>query len=321
VVADRPHLSPPGADKLDEFESPSVLGASRQLEIAADLLVCVAKEHKGSNADLVHQLRDVTAYLTALRGEASQAIPNALALMLEGIEDRQDLPSDEFRASIIEQCGNYAEQARRQMKAITEYGASLATGAKRILAFDYSSSVAAILKAIGRTDSTTTVVIPEARTLDGGRRYVEDLEQSLLTCEFIPDAAIGSKVKGCNLAFIGAETVSAEGGCYNTTGSLMVALACQYWRVPLYTPTTLVKIDTRTLFGRHRPIPDLSAAHLRRLTEGWPDSLATRVHLSSPDLDYVPPALMTGFVTEEGIIPPAAISTHAARLAGSAGGG
>jgi ribose 1,5-bisphosphate isomerase len=320
VVA-RPQLSPRATDKLDEFESPQVLGASRQLEIAADLLVCVAEEHDGPNADLARQLRDVAAYLTALRGEACQAIPNALALMLDGIEDRRHLTSEEFRASIVEQCGEYVARSRRHMKAITEYGVALATGAKRIVAFDYSSSVAAILKAIGRANSTTTVVIPEARTLDGGRRYVEDLEQNLLTCEFIPDAAIGNKVKGCDLAFIGAETITAEGGCYNTTGSFMVALACQYWRVPLYTPTTLVKIDTRTLFGRHRPIPDLGAAHLRRLTEGWPGPLATRVHLSSPDLDYVPPALMTGFITEEGIIPPAAISAHTARLAGSPGGG
>ncbi len=321
MVAVRPHLSPRAADKLDEFESPYVLGASRQLEIAADLLVRVAEEHEGPNADLVHQLRDVAAYLAALRGEASQAIPNALALMLDGIEDRQHLPSDEFRASVVEQSHEYAAQGQHRMKLVTEYGAALAFGTKRILAFDYSSSVAAILKAIDRSDEILTVVIPEARTLDGGRRYVEDLEQSPLTFEFIPDAAIGSKVKGCDLAFIGAETISAEGGCYNTTGSFMVALACQYWRVPLYTPTTLVKIDTRTLFGRHRPIPDLGAAHLRRFIEGWPDSLAARVHLSSPDLDYVPPELMTGFITEEGVIPPAAISAHAARLIASPGVG
>lgn len=312
----RPHLPPRAAARLDEFESPHVLGASRQLEIAADLLVCVAEEHEGNGSDLVRQLRHVAAYLAALRGESSQAIPNALALMLDRIDDRQHWPLDEFRASVVEQARGYRKQARRRMAAITEYGATLASGAERILVFDYSSSVAAILKAIGHAGVISTVVIPEARTLDGGRRYVEDLQDSPLTFEFIPDAAIGSKVKGCDLAFIGAETISAEGGCYNTTGSFMVALACQYWRVPLYTPTTLIKIDTRTLFGYHRPIPDLDSARLGRLTEGWPNTLAVRVNVSSPDLDYVPPELMAGFVTEAGILPPATIVAHAARLAG-----
>lgn len=317
MTVERPNLHPRAAARLDDFERPHVLGASRQLELAADLLVCVIDEHEGPVADLVHRLRQVAAYLVALRGGSSQAFPNALAVMLDEIDERQHETLDRFQGIVIKQIQDSVEQARRHMTTIAEIGASLVANTQRIFTFDYSSSVAMILKALGGSRPIPAVVIPEARTLDGGRRYVEDLRDSALQLEFIPDAAIGSKVNGCDLAFIGAETVSAEGGCYNTTGSFLVALACQYWGVPLYTPTSLIKIDPLTALPDRRPIPDLDSARLKRLTAEWPDALAQRVTVSSPDLDYVPPELMTGFITELGILPPTAIAAHAERRAGS----
>ena len=207
--------------------------------------------------------------------------------MLDGIEDRQHLTSEEFRASIAEQCGEYVAQARRHMKAITEYGAALAAGAQRIVAFDYLSSVAAILKAIGRSDSATTVPRKSSRHAHSmaERRYVEDLEQSLLQHAGDPDAAIGSEIKGCDLALIGAETVSRRGRLLQHDWKLH-GCACLsiLARSALHPDYLLVKIDTRTLFGRHRPIPSLGAAHLGRLTEGWPSSLTAGARIRGPEL-------------------------------------
>lgn len=317
----RPQLSPAADASLSALERPQLLGASRQLDLAADLLATVATEHQGARADLVRQLRDVAAYLVALRGDSSQAFPNALAQMLAGIDEQQLGTVDELRTTVIEQSRDFARQSREQVRSIAEYGAALAAGATRLLVFDFSSSVAAILEVIELAGTSPTVIIPEARTLDGGRSYVEELLDGRLPLEFVPDAAVGSKIESCQLALIGAETISAEGGCYNTTGSLLVALACQYWRVPLYTATTLLKIDTRTLFGFHRSIPELDAFHLSNLTEDWPLPLAARVELSCPDLDYVPPELIAGFVTELGILPPAAMVSQAMRLSSLPGNG
>lgn len=276
-MVERPRLTPRAAALLDTFEAPQILGASRQLEIAADLFVSLAEEHEGDSPSLVCRLRQVEVYLTALRGESSQAIPNAISLMLVGLNEHERLPPDTLKDWVIAQVRDYDTESRRGMTAIVAYGTALTSGAERLLAYDFSSSVAAILRALGEGGAPPTVVLPEARTLDGGRRYLEDLEESKLRFELIPDAAIGSWVKTCDLAFIGAETISAEGGCYNTTGSLLVAFACQYWRVPLYVPSTLVKIDTRTLHGYRRPIPELGPRHLGRLAEGWPMLCGPRV--------------------------------------------
>jgi translation initiation factor 2B subunit (eIF-2B alpha/beta/delta family) len=289
--------------------------------LAAELLATVAIEHRGDGAELARQLREVATYLIAFRGDSSQAFPNALAVMLTGIDEYQRGTVEELRTTVLQQTRDFAVRSRQQVQAIAEYGAALASGATHILVFDFSSSVAAILDEIELDGASPTVIVPEARTLDGGRSYVEESLEGRLPIEFVPDVAIGSKVKSCQLALIGAETITAEGGCYNTVGSLLLALACQYWRVPLYTATTLLKIDTRTLFGFRRSIPELEAFRLSRLTEDWDLPLAARVELSSPDLDFVPPELITGFITELGVIPPGAIVAQAMRLSGLPAGG
>lgn len=321
MSARRPSLPPRAAVQLDAFEAPHILGASRQIEIAAEILIGVAEEHDGDGAALAHRLGEVAAYLSARRGASSQAIPNALAMMLDGHQERVREEPDTLREWAIANIGRYRDDAAGWMAAIVANGAQLASGAKRLLAYDYSSTISRILREFATAAKPPLVILPEARTLEGGRRFVEDLQDTPLRFEVIPDAAIGSKVRRCDLALIGAETITAEGGCYNTTGSLLVALACQHWRVPLYVPSTLVKIDARTLRGYRRPDPELGEDHLRRLTEGWPRSLVERVPVASPDLDYVPPALLSGYVTEAGILPPAAIVQHAERLARAMGGG
>lgn len=317
--APRPTLTPRAAALLDAFDSPQLLGASRQIEIAAELLISVAEAHEGDGPALAARLGEIVAYLSAQRGASSQAIPNALALMLDGLQERVESSPETIRDWTIASVSRYRDDAAGWMAAIVANGTRLASGARRLLAYDYSSSIACLLRELGAAETPPLVILPEARTLEGGRRFVEDLHDTPLRIELIPDAAAGGALRGCDLALIGAETITAEGGCYNTTGSLLVALACQHWRVPLYVPSMLVKIDARTLCGYRRPDPELGEDHLGRLTEGWPPALKERVSVASPDLDYVPPALLSGYITEAGILPPAAIVHHAERLSRAMG--
>ena len=310
-----PTLPAGAAAHLADFEDPAILGASRQIATANKLFVALVQEHPGSPEEVLGDLRVVAAYLIAQRGASTQAMPNALAQMLAGSAAWADLPPTKFRQQALRALGGYLDRSSRDRDRVTEIGVTVAATARRLLAYDYSSSVAAILARLGTTATPPTVVIPEARSLNGGRRFVEELASTGLTIEFVPDAALSSLLQSCDLALIGAETVGADGSCYNTVGSLGVALACNFWRVPLYVPTTLIKIDTRTLWGYQRPSPPLHGSRLYGLTAGWSASDQARVQVVSPDLDAVPARFISGFITEAGVLPPAAISQHAARLA------
>lgn len=313
MTATRPALSPRAAGKLAALESLEVLGASRQLRIIGELLAAVAEEYAGEPDGLIWSVRSVQDYLVATRGQSSQAVGNALHVMLGGLDVGAGEDLESLRERVMRSVREYDSRAQEWMRALTEYGANLLAGRRRVLAYDYSSSVAAILRcADERARGKLTVVVPESRTLDGGRKYVVDLQDTELGLEFIPDPAIATAMPSCDLVLEGAETLSAQGGCYNTTGTLLTALVAQHWRVPFYVASTTIKIDAGTLRGQVRNVPPVDLG--RTALQGWEPHLLSRVRAGCPDLDYTPPELIAGFITEEGVLPPGALWQHAARF-------
>ena len=255
-------------------------------------------------------------YLASTRGASSQAVASAVYLMVRDLESQAGLPMPDLRGWIVESVRAYEEQSQGWMRELTEHGAELVSATDRVLAYDYSSSVAAILRAAEDRGWEGTVVVPESRSLNGGHKYVRDLRDTELSLEFVPDSAIGSVISSCGMAIEGAETLSSEGGCYNTVGTFMTALAAGYHNVSFYVASTLIKMDTRTR-GAERDIPALDVD--KALLAGWELELASRVRTFCPDLDYTPPELIAGFVTEEGVLSPTVLGERATRASGMRG--
>jgi translation initiation factor 2B subunit (eIF-2B alpha/beta/delta family) len=311
-------LPPEAAAKVAEVESLEVLGASRQLKIIAEAFTELARGYEGSAPGLVETTRGLADYLASTRGASSQAVANAVYSMVRGLESQTGLPMPDLRGWIVERVQAYEEQSQGWMRELSEHGAELLSATDRVLAYDYSSSVAAIFRAAEDRGWEGTVVVPESRSLNGGHKYVRDLRDTKLALEFVPDSAIGSVVSSCGMAIEGAETLSSEGGCYNTVGTFLTALAAGYHDVPFYVASTLIKMDTRTR-GGERDIPTLGVDGA--LLAGWEPELASRVRTFCPDLDYTPPEFIAGFVTEEGVLPPAMLRERAARALGAGGAG
>lgn len=313
-----PALPPEAAAKVAEVESLEVLGASRQLAIIAEAFTELARGYEGSPPGLVETTKRLADYLASTRGASSQAVANAVYLMVRGLEPRADFPMPDLRGWIVGSVRAYEEQSRGWMRGLTEHGVELVSATDRVLAYDYSSSVAAIFTAAEDRGWEGTVVVPESRSLHGGHKYVRDLRDTKLALEFVPDSAIGSVVSSCGMVVEGAETLSSEGGCYNTVGTFTTALAAEYHSVPFYVASTLIKMDTRTR-GGERDIPTLDVDDA--LLAGWEPELASRVRTFCPDLDYTPPEFIAGFVTEEGVLPPSVLRERATRAFGVRGAG
>jgi ribose 1,5-bisphosphate isomerase len=295
-----------------DFESPEMLGASRQLAIAAQLLLALAEDFEGDDEGLLAAARAVAAELAVERGGSSQAFPNALGLMVGVDPGVLEAPGGARRA-LADRVREVDDRLRADMARLVEHGAALLVGCRRVLVYDYSSSVAAILATSLRQEAPPLVVVAEARPLDGGRKYLGELSLVTHGVEFVPDAAVPALIESCDVALFGAETISAQGDCYNTAGSLAVALAGRHFGVPVWVATTLVKIDLGTLRGHRRKIPPLPRRHLGRIAAEL--GLGEDVPLACPDLDLVPADLLSGFVTEVGVLPPAAVTGEAIALA------
>lgn len=313
-----PELPPEAAAKVEEIERLKVLGATRQLTMMADALVGLAEGYDGPPAGLAAAVSGLADHFVSTRGQSSQAVSNAVHLMVDGVEAQVALSVPALRRWIVEKVRAYESASEGWMQALIGHGTELLAGAGRILAYDYSSSVAEILRVASDRRSETglgiTVVVPESRSLDGGHKYVKDLRDTDLAFEFVPDSSIASALSSCEAVLEGAETLSAEGGCYNTVGTFSAALAARHYGVPFYVVSTLIKTDLETPDGE-REIPELELGDT--LLAGWEPHLARRVRAACPDLDYTPPGFITALVTEVGRIPPEALRGHAARLLGA----
>jgi len=127
----------------------------------------------------------------------------------------------------------------------------------------------------------------------------------------IPDAAIAWALRDTERILVGAETLSLEGGCYNTIGTELVARLAKQTETPFHVVSILLKIDRSAEGNGNRPIPLLDFAQNAGRDWKLPDS--ANLDFSFPDLDYTPPYLVTSVATEQGILTPEEFSHVAAR--------
>lgn len=312
-------------EPFDDIVLQRVLGASRHIAMIGEMFLAVAREGAANNRDSLQTAADidsVAAYFKATRGQASCAIGNAIDVMLRGMDGLKTLSPTEAAALADQAVSAYGKGAEQDIRTLSGYAAAVSREMDSILLFDYSSTVNQFLKRLGEEKRQMTVYIPESRIINGGFPYVATALEGGFKVHFIPDAALMYNLRQCDAAFFGAETFYADGTAFNTLGSDMVGLICREYHVPLYVLTPLIKLDTRPLTGHARK-PVMNDAGDKMKSAGFNPEQMAQIDFLSPELVPVPPAFITAFITEEGIIPPTGMfgvsMTYASKLSGKDG--
>lgn len=301
-----PRLPPGAADLLRSIDTGAVLGASRQLHVLGEALIEMVRVPVQSPGDLEEAVAALVDHVSRTRGASSQAVTNGLQRMARpvlGTGDR-DVVDPDRGEQLVESVRTFRAELDGWLSSVRRHGQELLQGHRSVLAYDYSSTVAQVLADVSRLAGDLTVFVPEARSLDGGRKYLADWHDLTVDVRLIPDAALGWALARCDVAVVGAETLSADGGCYNTIGTAVVAHEAGHHEIPFYVLSVLLKTDLRTRGGER---PSSSLDFLDRL-DAPAHGAAMRVGGSFPDLDYTAPENISGVVTEEGVVSPAQVS-------------
>lgn len=310
-----PDLPTEAARLLRTVDVGEVLGASRQLHVLAECLMALARAHSSNPARLHHDVSALEEHVRVTRGASSQMMTNGLGLMtaalLAGDADIRDTAISE---QLVASVAAFRNQLSEWQAAAREHATTLLAGHRTVMAYDYSSSVSQAVVGLTEAGQNLRVVVPEARSLDGGRKYLADWAELGIVVEMVPDCAIGWGLSTCDAALAGAETLSREGGCYNTIGTSMVANEAARRGVPFYVLSVLLKTDFGTL-GAERPSPTLDFLALDGRSSRLQPSLIT-LDGSFPDLDYTEPAGIAGIVTERGTLAPADLGDAARSVLG-----
>lgn len=319
-------LSPEGQKLFDDIVEQRVLGASRHIHMIGDMFLDLAEKAERENKEpslLKEEIQELASFFKRTRGEASCAITNAIDEMLLAMSTAEKAAAkkdpaknnaaksdgiEEVIAATREAVNAYREKAERDIRLVVEYSAKLAENMKKILVFDYSSTVNEFLKKLDNPNME--VFVPESRSINGGAEFAKTAVKKGMKVHFIPDSAVMYFLKDCDGAFCGAETLFPDGTAFNTTGSEIVGLACKEFKVPFYILTPMVKLDMRGIYGYSRKTVVNDLKH-RFTSVGLTEEEMEKIDFCCPELLPIDRSYITGFITEMGIIPTEAMYERA----------
>lgn len=198
-------------------------------------------------------------------------------------------------------------------KAIGRYGAEVVPKGATILTHCNAGALATVgygtalgvVRSAFANDNTIQVFADETRPRQQGAR-ITTLE---LTMDGIPTTLITDGMcsyfmsKGMiDMVVVGADRIAANGDTANKIGTYTVAIAAKYHNIPFYIAAPLSTIDTSIQSGAEIPIEERShdeVTHINGKT-----ICAEGVNIINPGFDVTPHELISGIITEVGILRP-----------------
>jgi methylthioribose-1-phosphate isomerase len=213
--------------------------------------------------------------------------------------------------SAIEEAKLMYDEDVETNKKIGKYGASVIDEGDTILTHcnagalacvDYGTALG-VLRAANDQGKNIKVICDETRPLcQGARLSVFEMQQEKIPVKLAVDSAAGHLMqKGMvNKVIIGADRV-AKGGVANKIGSLMVALAAKRFNIPFYVAAPISTFDMEnSIYDVEIEERDADEVIYFGNTRVAPEG----TEVENPAFDIVPSDLITGIITEDGIVDP-----------------
>ena len=141
--------------------------------------------------------------------------------------------------------------------------------------------------------------------LQGARLTAFELQAAGVDVTLICDnmAAMVMAKGWVDIIFVGADRVAANGDTANKIGTLGVAILAKHFGIPFYVCAPFSTIDPATLNGSDIVIEERGSAEV---TDLWYTQLMAPagVKVYNPSFDVTPAELITGYITEKGILAP-----------------
>ncbi len=221
-----------------------------------------------------------------IKGIVEELKANAIKLENEDIEINKKI--GDFGAEVVPKGATILTHCNAGALATVGYGTALG-----------------VVRSAFANDPTVKVFADETRPRQQGAR-ITTLE---LTMDGIPTTLITDGMcsyfmkKGMiDMVVVGADRIAANGDTANKIGTYTVAIAAKYHNIPFYIAAPLSTIDTSIKTGDEIIIEERSreeVTHINGKIICAPD-----VNVINPGFDVTPNELITGIITEKGILKP-----------------
>lgn len=254
--------------------------------------------------DLVKSCAEVGEYLAEAR-ENEPLARNGILFLKEKSKNlfMERMNVSKAQEKLISLIDEYLNMISSSKKEIVEKNSDNLSDFENVLTHCHSSTAVELLKGIAKRKKRDSfgVVCTETRPRFQGRITAKSLLDAKIDTILIADSAAESFVIGrgsrtVDAVFIGCDQFTRDGYMVNKIGSWGIAMAAYYASKPIYVVTPLLKMD-----------PNISASEIeievREDKELWTDA-PKGLDMFNPAFEIVDKSLITGYVTEEGILTP-----------------
>ena len=198
-------------------------------------------------------------------------------------------------------------------KKIGDYGAEVVPKGATILTHcnagalatvGYGTALGVVRSAFAK-DNTIQVFSDETRPRQQGSRITTfELKMDGIPVTMITDGMCSYFMKKgmIDMVVVGADRIAANGDTANKIGTYTVAIAANYHKIPFYIAAPLSTIDISIKSGDEIPIEERSHDEVTHIN-GKP-VCAEGINVINPGFDVTPHELISGIITEKGIIRP-----------------
>ena len=192
-----------------------------------------------------------------------------------------------------------------------EYGAALLPDKSRVLTHCNAGALATaghgtalgVIRSAVAAGKTLMVFADETRPfLQGARLTAWELVQENIPVTLITDNMSGHLMSRGEIdaVVVGTDRVAANGDVANKIGTYMVAVLARRHSIPFYVACPLSTIDLSISSGNQIPIEERPAAEVRGF--GGVEWAPAGVSIRNPAFDVTPAELVTGLITEKGVV-------------------
>lgn len=285
------------------------IGAAAAFGMALAALQSTEKSVDGLRIDL----KNAAEVLRAARPTAIN-LSWALDRMLVFIH-KTDGSVQEIQNAVLTEAQRVADEDVETNKRISRYGAELIDDGDTIIHHCNTGALATVdwgtalgvIRTAHESGKHVHVLVDETRPrLQGARLTAWELQQYGIPFEIISDNMAGYFLRSGQVqkVLFGADRVTANGDVANKIGSYMLALAAYDNKIPVYSVFPTSTVDLSLPDGNVIPIEERSEDEVLNIQLNGERVTPRGAHARNPSFDVTPNRLLTGMITDRGVIYP-----------------
>lgn len=220
-------------------------------------------------------------------------------------------PPNEIAQRLLEEAHTVSAEDVAINRAMGAHGAKLLSDGARVLTHCNAGALATaghgtalgVIRSAVESGKKISVIADETRPfLQGARLTAWEMVQEGIPTTLISDGMAGHLMAtGCiDAVVVGTDRVAANGDVANKIGTYMVAVLAHRHQIPFYVACPLSTIDMSVKNGSQIPIEERDPQEV--LGFGGVRTAAEGVVIRNPSFDVTPAELVTGLITERGVV-------------------